>query len=421
VADEQQYSRQLLLAIDAWQYGTRDDRQQQDLQRSLDEAVRISARRSGLDPARWQRQDAGDGLLSLITEENAEPKVAGPFVRELDEWLRRHNHDLQPHARLRLRVAVHHGVAIPAELGYAGTAPVHVCRIRDARAVRGVLEAFPGANLVLAVSEPIFEDLIRQRHSSLSADDFVRADIDEPAKQFSATAWLHVPGLACDDLRTHLGRPAVSLRFAGSAEPPTGFFDQVVKKAFEAVGMPLPQGLPEPGEELSPRVPAGMTGTVLAGTWIEHVRKALAARFPQARTAVGIALDSDPAAARSEAVELAGSPAATRLLSAAPQGRLVIVVSDRAYRTVVGRGGRLVFPESYRQPDGGTGCWIRVPGHSVPPEAGPPAELPETDQAAAGAAGSITQYGDHSAAFTGGTYTAPIVVGTVHNHDGRHR
>jgi hypothetical protein len=415
VADVNQFSRILLLAVDAWRYGTRDDLQQRDLQRALAAAIRESATRSGLDPAQWQQQDAGDGLLSLITDSSAEPKVIGSFVRELDEWLRRHNHDLQPRARLRLRVAVHHGVALPADLGYAGAAPVHVCRLRDARAVREALEVFPEANLVVAVSEPIFEGSVRPRHTPLSAADFTRVEVAEPAKQFFAAAWVHVPGVARERVGAHLGGLAVGMRFAGTATPPPGFFEQVVCRSFEAVGMPAPGVVEGPGEALAFRVPAGLAGTVLAGIWIEHLRKNANARFPRTGMIVGIAQAPNPEEACAEAGELAGSAPAGRLLAASPAGRLVMVVSEQVYQAVVSRGGRFVFPESYRRPEAEAGCWIRVPGHSVPPEAGPPQDPPAagTDPPAAV---SATTYGDHSTAIGQGTFTAPIIMGGLHRY-----
>ena len=406
MTDDSQFSRTLLLAVDAWRYGTRDDRQQHELQKALAVALRQAAERSGLDPARWLRQEAGDGLLALVTDEDAEPKVAGRFVRELDEWLGRHNHDLRPLARLRLRLAVHHGVTVPADLGYAGAAPVHVSRLRDARAVREALEVFPEANLVLAVSEPIFDGSVRHRHTSLAAADFTRVEVAEPAKQFFATAWVHVPGIAPERVAACLGTLAVSVRFAGAAAPPAGFSAQVVRPAFEAVGVAAPDG-----EDLTFRVPAALAGTALTGRWIEQVRAAATAHFPDARVAVGIALAPDPAAALAEAAELAGAEPAGRLLAGTGRGRLVVVVSEQVHQVVVARGGRLVFPESYRRPEGEAGCWLRVPGYSVPPEPAPAPEPPEST-----ASISVTTHGDHSTAIGQGTFTAPFVVGGVHRH-----
>lgn len=403
MTDASQFSRTLLLAVDAWRYGTRDDRQQHELQGALADALRDAAVRSGLDPDGWQRQEAGDGLFAVVTDESAEPKVVGPFVRALHEWLGRHNHDRQHSARLRLRVAVHHGVTVPAHLGFAGAAPVHVCRLRDARAVREALEVFPEANLVLAVSEPIYDGSVRQRHTSLGAADFTRVEVAEPAKDFYATAWVHMPGIAPERVGARLGTLAVGLRFAEGATPPPGFVEQVVRLAFEAAGVPAPDS-----EDLTFRVPAGLAGSALAGRWIEEVRTAAAAKFPQARVAVGIALAPDPAAARAEAAELAGAEPAARLLAATGQGRLVVVVSERVHRVVIARGGRRVFPESYRQPEGESGCWLRVPGHSVPPE---PAPVPEP--APAPPVISVTTHGDNSTAFGQGTFTAPVSFGGV--------
>jgi hypothetical protein len=416
VTDDSQFSRTLLLAVDAWRYGTRDDRQQHELQRALAAALRDAAVRGGLDPARWRRQEAGDGVFALVTEESAEPKVIGPFVRELDEWLRRHNHDRRPRARLRLRVAVHHGVTLPGELGYAGAAPVHVCRLRDARAVREALEVFPEANLVLAVSEAIFDGSVRPRHTSLTAADFTRVEVAEPAKEFFATAWVHVPGIAADRVGACLGTLAVGLRFAGAAAPPPGFVEQVVRPAFAAVGVAAPDG-----DDPTFRVPAALAGTALAGRWVEEVRTAATAHFPHVRVAVGIALAPDPAAARAEAAELAGAEPAGRLLAATDRGRLVVVVSEQVHQVVVARGGRLVFPESYRRPDGETGCWIRVPGHSVPPEPAPAPEPPPAGHGTPGAGRSFsaTTYGDRSPVFGQNTFTAPVHLGDVNRYGGR--
>src|SRR5262245_51884854 len=183
-----------MLAVDAWRYGPRDDRQQVELQHFLDEGLRTAARRSGLDDSTWQIQNAGDGRLALLPDSGSEPVLVDPFVRELDTWLDRHNHDRVPGARLRLRVAVHHGPAVPAPMGYGGQAVVHVCRLRDAQPVRAALDAAPNANLVLVVSSLVFDDVIRQRHTSLSATDFTRIDVADTAKDFTAPAWLRVPG-----------------------------------------------------------------------------------------------------------------------------------------------------------------------------------------------------------------------------------
>ncbi|MEU7787453.1 hypothetical protein [Amycolatopsis sp. NPDC049159] len=414
MADDGQFSRTLLLAVDAWRYGTRDDLQQRDLQRALGTAVRESALRSDLDPARWQRQDAGDGMFTPITDGSAEPKVIGSFVRELDEWLGRYNHDLQPQARLRLRVAVHHGVAIPAALGHAGAAPVHVCRLRDARVVRELLEVFSEANLVLAVSEEIFEGSVRPRHTSLSVKDFTRVEVAEQAKEFFATAWVHVPGVAGERVGAQLDAFAVSLSFAGTAVPPPRFFEQAVCRSFDAIGAPGPEGAEASGEVLSFPVPAGLSGTVLTGTWIEHLRKNTGAQFPGIRLAAGIARAPDPAVACAEATRLAGSDAAGRLLAASTRSRLVIVVSEEVYDAVVSRGGRFVFPMSYRHHEAGTGCWFRVPGHSIPPDPGPPQDQPATGAGSPSA--TATTYGDHSTAIGHGTFTAPFIMGDVHQH-----
>lgn len=248
VPDDYNFSRVLLLAMDAWRYGPRDDRQQFDLQWHLAEALSVAAARSGLDQSGWQIQNAGDGLLALLPDSGSEPVLVDPFIRELDTWLARHNHDLVPDARLRLRIAVHHGPAIQAQLGYASGAVVHVCPLRDSRPVRDAFDAAPEANLVLAVSARVFEDVIRQRHTSLSANDFTKVEIVDEAKNFTATAWLRVPGArltaptGCDEVL------AVGLRFLVSPHDFPGLIERVLIPSFAAAGIALPDDVSFSGE-----------------------------------------------------------------------------------------------------------------------------------------------------------------------------
>jgi hypothetical protein len=412
VPDDYNFSRVLLLAIDAWRYGPRDDRQQFDLQRHLAEALSVAAARSGLDQSGWRIQDAGDGLLALLPNSGSEPVLVDPFIHELDTWLARHNHDLVPGARLRLRIAVHHGPAIQAQLGYASGAVVHVCRLRDSRPVRDALDAAPEANLVLAVSALVFEDVIRQRHTSLSANDFTKVEIADEAKNFTATAWLRVPGArltaptGCDE------EFAVCLRFLVSPHDFPGLVERVLVPSFTAAGIALPNDVSFPGDYPVVCLSRVSVQEVL-GLWLHHLDKLLESSVPWMRMVVGVCTTSD----RVQARQLASSATAARVLAAARGGRVVVVVPGHVHETIMRNPGRLVQPETYVPADASS--WLRVLGHAKPPRPADRAREEPSGVTPPGV-GSVNAYGERGVAIGNGTFDT-FVVGTVHRHDGSGR
>jgi hypothetical protein len=402
VLDDYRFSRFLMLAVDAWRYGPRDDRQQVELQHFLDEGLRTAARRSGLDDSTWQIQNAGDGRLALLPDGGSEPVLVDPFVRELDTWLARHNHERVPGARLRLRVAVHNGPAIPAPMGYGGQAVVHVCRLRDAHPVRAALDAAPNANLVLAVSSLVFDDVIRQRHTSLSAADFTKFDVVDTAKDFTASAWLRVPGAPAtrDDVL------AVGLCFLVPPHDLPEFVDRVLVSAFVSAGIEVPAGTAF-GGDTPVIVLTGASPQAVLGLWVEHVDRLARAYAPGVRFVVGVCGTAD------HARELASSDAAARVLTGARGGRMAIVIPSHLHETISTNQGRLVRPEAYGRL--GASSWLRVPGHATPPRQAD--REPARPGGAGPSPGSVNTYGDHSPAF--GTATIDtFVVGEVHHHDG---
>lgn len=398
--DDYEFSRFLMLAVDAWRYGPRDDRQQVNLQHFLDEGMRTAARRSGLDDSVWRLQDAGDGRLALLPDSGPEPVLVDAFIRELDTWLARHNHDRVPNARLRLRVAVHNGPAIPARLGYGGNAVVHVCRLRDSRPVRAALDAAPDANLVLAVSALVFDDVIRQRHTSLSAGDFTKVEIDDTAKDFTATAWIRVPGTAV--VRDEV---AVGLHCLAPPHDAHEFIDRVLTPALASAGIVPPV---RPSLECDPAVITlgGVSPQVVLGSWVSHLNRLIEEHAPDVRLVVAVCGTAD------HARELASSDTAARVLAGARGGRVVVVVPNHLHKAISENPGRLVHPEAYGR--AGSSSWLRVPGHSTPPR--PADDVPARPPSP----GSVNAHGDHGVAIGSGTFDT-FVVGSLHRQDGAYR
>jgi hypothetical protein len=186
------FQRKLLVSVDTVGYGRRDDQRQAASQTALLRVLDAAARAAGLHREQWWRSPAGDGELAELPDREPEPVVVDDFTRKLHAELAAHNRDLVPDARLRLRMAIHYGVTMPAENGRAGQGVVAVSRLVDSAPIKDAMARADQADLAVILSNQVFDDVIRQRHVSLAQDDFRQVTVR--AKEYSATAWLHVFG-----------------------------------------------------------------------------------------------------------------------------------------------------------------------------------------------------------------------------------
>jgi hypothetical protein len=213
---DEQFGRKICVSVDAEGYGGRDDRAQHDMQRTLVRLLEAAAARAQLDRAVWLRQGVGDEELSLVPLGPDEPRMVDDFPRQLDAELARFNRSRAPAERLRLRMALHVGVAYPADNGFAGQGVVAVSRLLNSGPVRSALKLASSANLALIVSDVVFTDVVSQGHTTLGVDDFRRVEVSE--KEYRATAWLRVPGV--DVHRLDLDGSAATSQ--GAAAEPAG-------------------------------------------------------------------------------------------------------------------------------------------------------------------------------------------------------
>jgi MinD-like ATPase involved in chromosome partitioning or flagellar assembly/tetratricopeptide (TPR) repeat protein len=185
------FGHRLLLAVDAVGYAGSTDHQQVAIHEGLLKVMDDAADRAGLNRSQWFTQSTGDGELSILPVTEPEPRVADDFVRHLHAALRRHNRDLTGNRRLRLRLAIHYGTAIPGPNGLRGSDPLIASRLCDSPHLRAAL-AMSGADLAVILSRQLFEDTIVQEHTSLDPGDFRKARIQ--VKEFDDDAWIWVPG-----------------------------------------------------------------------------------------------------------------------------------------------------------------------------------------------------------------------------------
>lgn len=190
MVQDQGFGRALLMACDATGYGSGDDQLQAAMQDGLIRVLDEAAIGAGLVRSEWDKNSTGDGELALLPATESEPRVVDDFIRELDTALARHNRHLVDSARLRLRVAIHYGVAYPASNGYAGQGVVAVSRLLDSAPIREAMRQ-SDTELALILSDGVYSETVVNGHTSLRPTDFLNVEVR--IKEFTARAWVWLP------------------------------------------------------------------------------------------------------------------------------------------------------------------------------------------------------------------------------------
>ena len=162
----------LVAAVDIENFSRANTLGQVLLQKRLSRVLDIAARRARLDRASWYCQPRGDGELAVLPHGVRVATVLADFTDRLVEALAQSTMTYLDGPRLRIRVAMHHGTLAPGAFGPAGDAPIVACRLLDAAAARAALRANPTANLVLVISDRLYQDVIQTRFNGLEPARF---------------------------------------------------------------------------------------------------------------------------------------------------------------------------------------------------------------------------------------------------------
>jgi hypothetical protein len=199
------FRRSLYVGVDIRGYGAAPEQRQKKWQETLLRCLDRAASSMGLDRGRWARQQQGDAEFCVLPHDEPEPRVIDGFTRRLEAELRLHNEEVMPWARLRMRMAVHHGVVVKGPNGYPCRDAVVVGRLLDSKPLRGVLEQWPQVNLAVMLSELVYHSVVEAGHTSLRTGQFRRLAVRE--KEFKGYGWLWLPG--CSDTVDMFARPIV--------------------------------------------------------------------------------------------------------------------------------------------------------------------------------------------------------------------
>lgn len=203
-----------LVAVDIEGYSRRDNFGHLELREALRRVCDEAFCRIGVSPD--ARQDQGDAFLILIQPETTKARLVDDLVRELVIALRLFNQNRLPHARMRLRVALHSGEVHLDGTGFGGESVIAVMRLIEADALRDALKAAPD-DLAVVVSEQLHRDVVLQRYRGIEPGEYREVLVSR--KEFSQHAWIRVPGLPRGSTSAY-GKPPAEPGQHRSTPPP---------------------------------------------------------------------------------------------------------------------------------------------------------------------------------------------------------
>ncbi|GAA2978743.1 hypothetical protein JCM13580A_26400 [Streptomyces drozdowiczii] len=194
-----------IFLLDIENFSKRDDVEQAYLRRMLFELADRALLTAGIEMTRRQRADRGDSVMELIDSNASVTALLRTLLTFVPAELRAVNRTASSSAQMRLRGVVASGyVAVDGGGGWVGSDLNHACRLLDADVLRQALKERPGNDFALAVSESVYQGVVRHNHPGVPADEFHAVTMD--SKNGPLPARLHGWGPA----------PATS---AGASDP----------------------------------------------------------------------------------------------------------------------------------------------------------------------------------------------------------
>jgi hypothetical protein len=185
--------RRLCLAVDVDSYSGRTRARQLDVQNRLLWMMVEACRAGGVNPARCDRQDSGDGQILLFPGGINEATVLPSAVLGLLTGLHRINNPPGIGGRIRLRISLGQGAIEIGATGFVAPAVVTVCRLLESSELRAALTANQSCDAACIVTSDLYDDMFVQGYGGLPANVFRSVHISNPAKKFETDAWLSAP------------------------------------------------------------------------------------------------------------------------------------------------------------------------------------------------------------------------------------
>jgi class 3 adenylate cyclase len=207
-----------IMVIDIENFSGRANPVQTSLRAAMYEVIATAAHDAHLPWERVVMEDRGDGMLLVIPPDLSQISLAGDFVDALRNVLAEKARMFSAEHALRMRVALHQGMATRDDRGWSGDAVNFTFRLCDAEPLRAALRNTAEALLAFIVSQEFYQAVVRHGYRSVDAGTFAAVRFD--AKNLPDTpAWVRVPGFPAPVTAGSSDRPPGPTS-AGGAPPP---------------------------------------------------------------------------------------------------------------------------------------------------------------------------------------------------------
>jgi hypothetical protein len=143
-----------------------------------------------LERAAWNLQPTGEGELAVLPPGVDEGRLIDDLVRALSRRLRVVNGTLAVDDRIRMRLAMHIGIAETTESGFRGPAPRYVGELCRSPRLRALLAERPDADFALALSAPLYQDHVDFAYPDFRVQDFRKLDVDVAGSRSPQRVWV---------------------------------------------------------------------------------------------------------------------------------------------------------------------------------------------------------------------------------------
>ncbi len=211
---------ELVISVDARRSGAYDDSGKTRMREQLYRVLEGAFTQARVPMSAVHLEDRGDGVLAAVAGRVPPTLLLGLWVVEVHEQLRAENGALR--IPLGLRIGMHVGPVRHDAKGISGRAVDHACRLADSDTVRQALDAAAGADLIVVVSESLYEDVVRSGGKFVEPEQYTEARLR--VKEGEARAWYLLPGRPRTGPAPAPARPGTAHRppdrLAGGGQPP---------------------------------------------------------------------------------------------------------------------------------------------------------------------------------------------------------
>jgi class 3 adenylate cyclase len=185
-------AHRVTFGVDIEGYSKRRDPEQVELQARLCWITKEALKAAGVKARQCERQNQGDGQLISLPQVIDMKSVLPALPLAMQAAIHRVNAVPSPAGQLRMRMSIAQGPVQTASTGYVGPGVIAASRMLDSQLLRDTLRDNTGADLVLMVTDDLYQQVYRQGYSGLAAPGFRDAQLENKAKNYAARVWIYV-------------------------------------------------------------------------------------------------------------------------------------------------------------------------------------------------------------------------------------